>query len=114
MSSLNKQQPADISNDYIENFDCIKCSLFISLMNKIHNSSQINMDKFRAITLFVTTAKTESFTATAKQHATDPSTVSKAIKRLESQLGIQLFNRSTRQLKLTSAGIKYAQTVAEY
>ncbi len=71
------------------------------------------MDKFRAITLFITTTKTQNFTETAKLHATDPSTVSKAIKRLEEQLGIQLFERSTRQLKLTTAGIKYANTVDE-
>lgn len=69
------------------------------------------MDKFRAITLFITTAKTESFTATAKLHATDPSTVSKAIKRLEDRLGVKLFHRSTRQIKLTNAGLKYARTV---
>lgn len=69
------------------------------------------MDKFRAITLFIATAKTESFTATAKLHATDPSTVSKAIKRLEDRLGVKLFHRSTRQLKLTNAGLKYADTV---
>ncbi|WP_206484231.1 LysR family transcriptional regulator [Thalassotalea sp. G2M2-11] len=71
------------------------------------------MDKFRALTLFSTTVKTENFTETAKRHATDPSTVSKAIKRLEEQLGLQLFNRSTRQLKLTSAGKRYAKTIEE-
>lgn len=71
------------------------------------------MDKFRAMTLFATTVKTENFTETAKLHATDPSTVSKAIKRLEEQLGLQLFNRSTRQLKLTSAGKRYAKTIEE-
>ncbi len=71
------------------------------------------MDKFRTITLFITTTKTENFTETAKLHATDPSTVSKAIKRLEDELELQLFNRSTRQLKLTSAGARYAKTVEE-
>lgn len=69
------------------------------------------MDKFRTIALFMTTIKTGSFTATAKKHATDPSTVSKAIKRLENQIGMQLFYRSTRQLSLTSAGQKYSDTV---
>lgn len=69
------------------------------------------MDKFKAISLFVSTIKTGSFAATAKKHATDPSTVSKAIKRLEEQLGLQLFHRSTRKLSLTSAGQEYAATV---
>lgn len=69
------------------------------------------MDKFKAIALFMSTMQTGSFAATAKKHATDPSTVSKAIKRLEEQLGLQLLYRSTRQLSLTSAGQKYADTV---
>ena len=59
----------------------------------------------------MSTIETGSFSATAKKHATDPSTVSKAIKRLEEQLGLQLLYRSTRQLSLTSAGQKYADTV---
>jgi DNA-binding transcriptional LysR family regulator len=69
------------------------------------------MDKFKAIALFMSTINTGSFAATAKKHATDPSTVSKAIKRLEKQIGLQLFYRSTRQLSLTSVGQKYAETV---
>ncbi len=69
------------------------------------------MDKFKTIALFMSTIETGSFSATAKKHATDPSTVSKAIKRLEEQLGLQLLYRSTRQLSLTSAGQKYAETV---
>lgn len=69
------------------------------------------MDKFKTIALFMSTIETGSFAATAKKHATDPSTVSKAIKRLENQIGLQLFYRSTRQLSLTSAGQNYAETV---
>lgn len=68
------------------------------------------MDKLRSLELFLTTVETNSFVATAKQHATDPSTVSKAIKRLEETLGIQLFQRSTRRLQLTSTGTHYANT----
>jgi DNA-binding transcriptional LysR family regulator len=69
------------------------------------------VDKFKTIALFMSTIQSGSFAATAKKHATDPSTVSKAIKRLENQIGLQLFNRSTRQLSLTSAGQQYADTV---
>ncbi|MEW6991003.1 LysR family transcriptional regulator [Colwelliaceae bacterium 6441] len=72
------------------------------------------MDKFRSISLFISTIETGSFTATAKKHATDPSTVSKAIKRLEEQLGLQLFYRSTRQLSLTRAGEQYAEMVGGF
>lgn len=68
------------------------------------------MDKFRSLELFLATVDNSSFAASARQFATDPSTVSKAIKRLEDQLGIQLFQRSTRKLNLTPAGAQYANT----
>jgi len=69
------------------------------------------LDNFRSLEFFLATIDGGSFAAAAKQFATDPSTVSKAIKRLESQLGIQLFQRSTRQLNLTQAGENYAASV---
>lgn len=69
------------------------------------------MDKIRSLGLFMSVVESGSFAAAAKKHATDPSTVSKAIKRLEQQLGLQLFHRSTRKLSLTTAGEKYAKTV---
>ena len=69
------------------------------------------LDKFRSLEFFLATIDGGSFAAAAKQFATDPSTVSKAIKRLESQLGIQLFQRSTRQINLTQAGENYAANV---
>lgn len=83
----------------------------IPYISEQYSSITIIMDKFRTISLFMSTIQTGSFAATAKKHATDPSTVSKAIKRLEEQLGVQLFYRSTRQLSLTAAGHQYAETV---
>ncbi|MDG2681947.1 LysR family transcriptional regulator, partial [Vibrio parahaemolyticus] len=68
------------------------------------------MDKIRSLRFFIATLEGGSFAAAAKAHGTDPSTVSKAIHRLESDLGIQLFQRSTRQIRLTEAGRRYANT----
>ena len=68
------------------------------------------MDKIRSMRFFIATLDGGSFAAAAKAYGTDPSTVSKAIHRLESDLGIQLFQRSTRQLGLTAAGRLYANT----
>ncbi len=65
------------------------------------------MDKLRALKYFVLTCEKGSFTSVAKAFGTDSSTVSKAISRLESDIGIQLFRRSTRQLKLSTAGEQY-------
>ncbi|SHI19549.1 LysR family transcriptional regulator [Ferrimonas marina] len=45
-----------------------------------------------------------SFTKAATLHGMDNSALSKQIKKLESTLGVQLLNRSTRSIALTSAG----------
>lgn len=69
------------------------------------------MDKLRTLEIFIATCDGGSFAAAAKLCNSDPSTVSKAISRLESQLGLTLFHRSTRQLRITYAGQCYARTV---
>lgn len=69
------------------------------------------MDKLRSLELFLATCDGGSFAAAAKNCNTDPSTVSKAIGRLEAQLGFTLFQRSTRQLRVTPAGKRYARIV---
>lgn len=69
------------------------------------------MNKFKTLNLFLSVIDSGNFAGAAKLHATDPSTVSKAIKRLELQLGIALFTRSTRKIVLTPAGKEYAATI---
>ncbi|WDE08843.1 LysR family transcriptional regulator [Thalassomonas viridans] len=69
------------------------------------------MDKLRSLELFLATCDGGSFAAAARSCNTDPSTVSKAIARLEAQLGLTLFQRSTRQLRITVPGKRYADTV---
>ncbi len=65
----------------------------------------------RSLELFLATCDGGSFAAAARACNTDPSTVSKAIGRLEAQLGLTLFQRSTRALRITTAGKRYARTV---
>ena len=69
------------------------------------------MDKLRSLEIFLATCDGGSFAAAARICNSDPSTVSKAIGRLEAQLGLTLFQRSTRQLRITAAGKRYAHTV---
>ena len=69
------------------------------------------MDKLRSLEIFIATYDGGSFAAAARTCNTDPSTVSKAIGRLEAQLKLTLFQRSTRQLRITTAGKRYADTV---
>ncbi|BDA74179.1 transcriptional regulator, LysR family [Calothrix sp. PCC 7716] len=52
-----------------------------------------------------------SFAAVARERNIDPSSVSRTIAALESEIGVRLFQRTTRQLAPTEAGITYFQRV---
>ncbi|EGR2744558.1 LysR family transcriptional regulator [Vibrio parahaemolyticus] len=71
------------------------------------------MDKLNLIKLFVSVVEHGSFTAVANQSGQSPSTISKAITRLEQNLGVRLVHRTTRQFQLTEAGLKYLDTARE-
>lgn len=53
---------------------------------------------------FSETAKHGSFSAAARELGTAPSSLAKAVGRLEVTLGVKLFHRTTRQVSLTSDG----------
>jgi DNA-binding transcriptional LysR family regulator len=59
------------------------------------------------LALFVRTADIGSITASAQQLDMTPAAASAALKRLEKQLGVQLFVRSTRQLRITTEGERF-------
>ncbi|WP_248807067.1 LysR family transcriptional regulator [Pseudomonas sp. MWU13-2100] len=62
------------------------------------------MDYFAALTAFVEAAQANNFSRAAEKLSIKASTVSRYIKDLEQDLGIALFNRSTRTLRLTEGG----------
>lgn len=62
------------------------------------------MEHLGSLDVFVRAAETRSFTAAAQQLGLSSSAVSKAIGRLESRVGVRLFHRSTRAVKLTPEG----------
>src|SRR3954463_3859128 len=61
----------------------------------------------RAIEIFVRVVESGSFVAAARSLLIDPAAVSRAVKGLENDLGISLFARSTRSLKLTTEGARF-------
>ena len=61
----------------------------------------------RVIEIFVRAVESASFVAAARSLLIDPAAVSRAIKGLEESLGILLFTRSTRVLKLTTEGERF-------
>ncbi|MCO4756464.1 MAG: LysR family transcriptional regulator [Oceanospirillaceae bacterium] len=59
------------------------------------------------LNLFIRIAETGSITESAKQQGISTAAASSALKRLEKQLDIQLFIRTTRQLRITSQGEQF-------
>ncbi len=63
------------------------------------------------VVVFVSVARERSFTRAARMLELPKSTVSERIARLEASLGVRLFDRTTRALRLTSSGIDYFDRV---
>jgi DNA-binding transcriptional LysR family regulator len=67
------------------------------------------MSRFHLITVFVAVVETNGFAGAARKLNISPPAVTRAINDLESQLGVRLLNRTTRVVKVTDAGARYAQ-----
>ncbi len=57
--------------------------------------------------IFADVMRRRNFAAVARDHRLAPSSVSRSIAALEEELGVKLFQRSTRQLEPTEAGMNY-------
>jgi DNA-binding transcriptional LysR family regulator len=62
------------------------------------------MDQVETMKAFVTVAEEGSFTKAAAKLGTSNQLVSKYVSQLEQQLGVRLFNRTTRSVRLTQEG----------
>ena len=71
------------------------------------------MDKWTEMQVFVEAVKRGGFSSAGRQLNLSPSAVSKLITRLESRLGVRLFNRTTRTLNLTEGGQVFFQRCVE-
>ena len=63
-----------------------------------------NLDNLSSLKVFTRAAEARSFTEAGNQLGLSPSAVGKAIARLERRLGVRLFHRSTRSVRLTEEG----------
>ncbi|GFP77017.1 LysR family transcriptional regulator [Clostridium fungisolvens] len=62
--------------------------------------------EIRQLKFFIKVAENKNFTLAAEELCISQSSLSKHIKTLENQLGVKLFDRSKRRVKLTEAGIE--------
>jgi LysR family transcriptional regulator, regulator for bpeEF and oprC len=67
------------------------------------------MDKLKSLMIFLRSAQHQSFSEAARQLSMSPSAVSRAVARLEDDLGIRLLQRTTRSLTLTEDGATFYQ-----
>jgi len=70
------------------------------------------MESLTSIECFVASAEAGSFSAAARRLGLTSAAVGKNVARLESSLGVRLFQRSTRSLRLTEAGERFLQEVS--
>lgn len=67
------------------------------------------MDKLKSLMIFMRSAQHGSFSEAARQLGMAPSAVSRAVLRLEDELGLRLLQRTTRSLRLTEDGNRFYQ-----
>lgn len=70
------------------------------------------MESMSSIECFVRSAEAGSFAEAARRLGLTAAAVGKNVAKLESNLGVRLFQRSTRSLKLTEAGERFLQEVS--
>lgn len=65
------------------------------------------MDQLLAMRVFCAIVEAQGFSAAAERLDSTHSSMSRQLKRLEAELGVQLLNRTTRRFSLTAAGQRY-------
>lgn len=63
------------------------------------------LEVMQELVAFVRVTETGSFSAAARQQGVTPSAISRQVARLEKTMGVSLLQRTTRQLRLTDAGL---------
>ena len=67
------------------------------------------MDRFHLVSVFVAVVDAQGFAGAARKLGMSPPAVTRAINDLESHLGLRLLTRTTRTVRVTEAGERYAQ-----
>ncbi|WP_245904352.1 LysR family transcriptional regulator [Roseicyclus mahoneyensis] len=71
----------------------------------------LGMETLSNLEAFVRSAEAGSFSAAARRLALTPAAVSRSVAMLERNLGVRLFHRSTRKLRLTEAGENFLASI---
>lgn len=79
---------------------------------RIVEKRMADMHDLRLLSAFAQAARSGSFTIAARVLRCSPGAISKNVARLEQDLGVRLFNRTTRQLHLTEEGVKFHAAIS--
>lgn len=69
------------------------------------------LDQIQLMSVFVAVAEEQGFAAASRRLNMSPPTVTRAIAALEERLSVKLFNRTTRHVRVTEAGLRYLDDV---
>ncbi len=79
------------------------------MQNPVRRDAQGNtLDRLHLITVFVAVADASGFAGASRKLGISPPAVTRAINELESHLGVRLLTRTTRIVRLTEDGARYA------
>lgn len=67
------------------------------------------MDRLQAMTVFVTVVDEGGFASAARKLELSPPVVTRAVAELEERLGLRLLTRTTRVVRVTEAGARFAE-----
>lgn len=67
------------------------------------------MDRLQAMTVFVTVVDSGGFASAARKLDLSPPVVTRAVAELEDRLGLRLLTRTTRVVRVTEAGARFAE-----
>jgi DNA-binding transcriptional LysR family regulator len=67
------------------------------------------LDQFHLIGVFVAVVDTKGFAGAARKLRISPPAVTRAVNELEAHLGVRLLTRTTRMVRVTEAGARYAE-----
>ena len=68
------------------------------------------MDRIQAMATFLAVVETGGFASAARRLNVSPSVVTRAVSELEEHLGVRLLTRTTRHVRVTEAGMRYAES----
>jgi DNA-binding transcriptional LysR family regulator len=89
---------------------CLKRSTFrIAAKTKTPFHEEEDLDRLHLINVFVAVVDCQGFAGAARKLDLSPPAVTRAINELEAHLGVRLLTRTTRIVKVTEAGERYAE-----